>query len=59
MVNEEDKNFNKWLQQFIKDSGHQWGFGFYIETIDGNVFHQGTEEYDIWFKNKEEEYKNK
>ena len=50
-------HFHNWLKQFIKESGHQWGFGFYVETIDGKVFHQGTDEYKDWYDSKLEEYK--
>jgi hypothetical protein len=55
-LTEQEKNFNKWLEQFIKDSGHQWGFGFYVETTNGEVFHQGTDEYKEWYNGKLEEY---
>jgi hypothetical protein len=52
----QEKHFNKWLEQFIKESGHQWGFGFYVETVEGEVFHQGTNEYKQWYDGKIEEY---
>lgn len=52
-----DEKFDNWLQQYIKESGHQWGFGFYVETIDGKIFHRGTDEYTEWYNKKLEEYK--
>jgi len=55
-LTEQEKNFNKWLEQFIKESGHQWGFGFYVKTTNGEVFHQGTDEYKEWYDGKLEEY---
>ena len=48
-LTQEEKNFHNWLEQFIKESVHQWGFGFYVETMDGKVFHQGTDEYKEWY----------
>ena len=55
-LTQEEKNFHNWLETFIKESGHQWGFGFYVETMDGKVLHQGTDEYKEWYDGKLEEY---
>lgn len=56
-LTQEEENFINWLEQFIKDSGHQWGFGFYVKTMYDEVFYQGTNEYKEWYDGKLEEYK--
>jgi hypothetical protein len=38
------------LEKLIKESGHQWGFGFYVETTNGEVF------YKQWHDSKSEDY---
>lgn len=47
-----------YIKQFIKDYGHSFGQGFYIELYTGEVLYAGTEEYKLWYQEREEEYKN-
>lgn len=56
ILTEQEKRFNNWVELHIKDSGHQWGQGFYIETLDGKVLFNGTPEYKEWYDSKLEEY---
>lgn len=51
-----EENFNIWIKQFIKDYGHSWGFGFYVELNTGEYFDRSSPEYQEWFNNKRIEY---
>lgn len=54
---EKGKEFYNWLQQFIKESGHQFGRGFFVELHNGEFLYRGTDKYNEWYNNKLEEYK--
>ena len=55
----EEKDFHKWLEQFIKESGHSFGAGFFFELNTGEIFYNGTDEYKKWYDSKLEEFRNK
>ena len=48
----------EYIKSLIKDHGHSFGQGFYVELHTGEVLYAGTEEYKLWYQEKEEEYKN-
>jgi len=50
------ENFDKWLEQFIEESGHAFGMGFYIQLKTGELFYRNDTEYLNWYNNKKEEY---
>lgn len=52
----EDKKFNDWLMTFIKDYGHQFGIGFYVELKTGKMMDLGTDEHTNWYNDKLKEY---
>ncbi len=54
-----DENFNIWLKQFIKDSGHSFGFGYFVELNDGRVLSLSSDEYTDWYNDKKLEYEQK
>ena len=47
-----------YIKSFIKESGHSFVEGFYIELHTGEVLYNGTDEYKIWYEEKEAEYLN-
>lgn len=51
-----EKKFNDWLKQFIKDYGHSFGGGFYVELNTGEYFYRNDEEYRNWYENKQKEF---
>ncbi len=55
----ENKDFHIWLNQFVKELGHSFGVGVYVELNTGETLIQGTPEYAEWYSEKLEEYKNK
>jgi hypothetical protein len=57
-ITKEQKNFHTWLEQFIKESGHAFGMGFFFELNTGEIFYNGTDEYKQWYDNKLKEYEN-
>jgi len=54
---EQKQEFHEWLQTFISESGHQFGFGFFFELYSGEVFYNGSDEYKKWYDGKLEEFK--
>ncbi len=52
------KEYQEWLKQFIKVSGHGWGVGFFVTLHTGNTFYIGTDDYKDWYDKKLTEYKN-
>tara|TARA_R110000772_G_C13296278_1_gene438464 strand:+ start:433 stop:639 length:207 start_codon:yes stop_codon:yes gene_type:complete len=57
-LTEEDKKFQEWLGQFIEESGHAWGLGFFNRLKGTNeVLYRGAPEYGVWYAKKLEEYK--
>jgi hypothetical protein len=52
-----EKDFHNWLEQFIKESGHSFGAGFYVELKTGEFFYTHSDEYKQWYESKFEEYK--
>ena len=48
--------FDNWLEQFIKESGHSFGMGFFVELKTGELFDRNDIEYLNWYNNKKEEY---
>lgn len=52
-------NEEKYINQFIKERGHSWEKGFYVELQTGDVLFKSSEEYKKWVEDKKEEYKNK
>ena len=56
MTVEEQKKFENWLQQFIVESGHAFGMGFFIQLENGTTLYNGTAEYKEWYDNKLVEY---
>ena len=55
-LTEEEKKFHNWLETFIKESGHSFGMGFFVELNTGEIFYNGTDEYKEWCDGKLEEY---
>jgi hypothetical protein len=55
-LTEEEKKFHIWLETFIKESGHSFGSGFFVELYTGEIFYNGTDEYKEWYDGKLEEY---
>ena len=47
-----------YIKSFIKESGHSFVEGFYIELHTGEVLYNGTDEYKIWYEEIEAEYLN-
>lgn len=47
-----------YIKQFIKDYGHSFGMGFFVELHTGEVMYNGTDEYKEWYEEKEKEYLN-
>lgn len=54
-----DDNFKIWLMQFIKDYGHSFGFGSFVELNDGRVLSPSSDEYIDWYNDKKLEYEQK
>ena len=53
-----DELFNKYLETFVKTSGHQWMMGFYYETHSGETIVHGSEEHKAWVAEKRIDYDN-
>jgi len=51
-------DFNKWLEQFIIESGHSWGSGIYVRLNTGETLSTVSDEYKSWYYNKLKEYQN-
>lgn len=49
---------DEYIKSLIKEYGHSLLQGFYIELHTGEIFYNGTEEYKLWYQEKEEEYTN-
>lgn len=49
---------DEYIKSLIKEYGHSLLQGFYIELHTGEIFYNGTEEYKLWYQEKEEEYKS-
>jgi hypothetical protein len=60
LTEKEKLEFNTWLQQFIKESGHCFVTGFFIELNSGEYFGGSSldiGDYSKWYDSKLEEYK--
>lgn len=56
MTEEQQKKFEKWLEPHIKDHGHDFAGGFYIETALGEHLNIGTDEHDAWVTEMRNEF---
>jgi len=45
-------NEEKYINQFIKECGHSWEKGFYVELQTGDVLFKSSEEYKKWVEDK-------
>jgi rubredoxin len=52
MTEPQQKKFDKWLEPYILGSGHDFVFGWFIETREGTLY-IGSEEHDKWVTEKQ------
>ncbi len=55
-LTEEEKALQVWIKSHFKDYGHSFGKGIYIALHTGEVFYNGTIEYQDWYDKKVKEY---
>jgi hypothetical protein len=48
--------FEKWLEKFVKSSGHSFGDGFFVELNSGEILYRDTDEYKEWYDGKLDDY---
>ena len=57
LTNEQQKEFDVWLKQYIKESGHDFVFGFYVILEgDDKMIHISDPKYGEWFELKKKEF---
>jgi hypothetical protein len=57
LTNEQEKAFGTWIQKYIKESGHNFVFGFYV-ILEGEdkMMHTSDPEYAEWFETKKNKF---
>jgi len=60
LTNEQQKEFDVWIEKYIKESGHDFMFGFYVILNESDeMIHRQDPKYFEWYENKKEEFLNK
>jgi len=56
----QQKEFDVWIEKYIKECGHDFAFGFYVilEGIEGNkgMIGRSDPEYAEWYEEKQKQF---
>jgi len=57
LTNEQQKEFEAWLEKYIKEIGHDFVFGFFV-ILEGEdkMMHLSDPEYTEWYESKIKEF---
>jgi hypothetical protein len=57
LTSEQQKEFDVWVGKYIKESGHDFVFGFYV-ILEGEdkMTHRSDLSYEIWYENKKQQF---
>ena len=57
LKDDQQKKFDVWLSRYIKESGHDFMFGFYVILNESDeMIHRQSPEYIEWYENKKQEF---
>ena len=57
LTSKQEELFDIWIQKYIKESGHDFVFGFYV-ILEGEdkMVHLASPEHQEWYENKKKQF---